>query len=132
MKQLLRKNWVLLLILMGITMQGHAQLTFSKRVDASTDDAEEQGADGSSPGTMDLTSSDLELVRDGNDGNQFVGIRFSNVLVPSSPMPTFSLQWMRTTTSLVPSTFLLRTPIMAPLFLPIPLTSPVVFGLLTA
>src|SRR5439155_3632165 len=45
------------------------------RVSASSDDAEEQ-----SSGTVSLTSSDLELVYDGN--NQTVGMRFTGVNIP--------------------------------------------------
>ncbi len=74
------------LILLSMVFMGQlnaqSNLQFSARVAASSDDAEEQGANGSSPGTMDLTSSDLELVRDGNDGDQFVGIRFTNITIP--------------------------------------------------
>ncbi len=53
------------------------------RVSSSSDDAEEQGSNGSSPGSMDLTSSDLELVNDGADGDQWVGMRFNNITVPA-------------------------------------------------
>ncbi|MFL6010730.1 MAG: right-handed parallel beta-helix repeat-containing protein [Gaiellaceae bacterium] len=49
--------------------------TLERRVAAGADDAEE-----SATGAMSLTSSDLELVFDGN--NQRVGIRFANVTVP--------------------------------------------------
>ncbi|NQX85096.1 MAG: T9SS type A sorting domain-containing protein [Flavobacteriaceae bacterium] len=45
-------------------------------VSASGDDAEEELA----TGTIDLTSSDLELIYDG--GNQLVGVRFDNVQIP--------------------------------------------------
>ncbi len=61
---------------------GMAQITVTSQVSASSDDAEEQGANGSSPGSMDLTSSDLELVRDGNDGDQWVGMRFNGLSIP--------------------------------------------------
>lgn len=59
-----------------------AQVTVTSQVSSMNDDAEEQGSNGSSPGTMDLSSSDLELVIDGNDGNQYVGMRFTNLAVP--------------------------------------------------
>jgi len=52
-----------------------APVTFERRVVASADDAEE-----SASGGMYLNSSDLELVKDGN--NQQVGVRFTNVTVP--------------------------------------------------
>jgi hypothetical protein len=47
------------------------------RVAASADDAEE-----SSAGAVVLTSTDLELVNDGAQGNQRVGMRFRNVQIP--------------------------------------------------
>ena len=75
----------LLLLAFGFLAIGQnalAQISVSVQVNASSDDAEEQGANGSSPGSMDLTSSDLELVRDGNDGDQWVGMRFNNLAVP--------------------------------------------------
>lgn len=61
-----------------------SNLVLSSKISASSDDAEEQGANGSSPGTIDLTSSDLELVRDGNDGDQYVGLRFNNISIPNN------------------------------------------------
>lgn len=57
---------------------------FSTRINASTDDAEEQGLNGNNPGRMDITSTDLELVRDGGDGDQFVGLRFTNINIPKN------------------------------------------------
>lgn len=77
----------LLIVLFGFSV-AQAQTTISVQVNASSDDAEEQGANGSSPGSMDLTSSDLELVRDGNDGDQWVGMRFANVAVPQNAIIT--------------------------------------------
>ena len=51
----------------------------SVRVSAGSDDAEEDTADGS----IDLTSSDLELTYDSSSGeDQEVGIRFQNVSIP--------------------------------------------------
>ena len=49
-----------------------------RRVSASSDDAEEK-QDGSS---VNLDSSDLELVNDGGNGNQTIGIRFQDVAIP--------------------------------------------------
>ncbi|MEO1437170.1 MAG: alkaline phosphatase PhoX, partial [Bacteroidota bacterium] len=61
--------------------------TISVQISSSTDDAEERGANAnSSPGLMDLSSSDLELVIDGNDGNQFVGMRFTNIMIPQNAL----------------------------------------------
>ena len=53
--------------------------TVQVRVNQGSDDAEEESS-GASIGTMDLTSSDLELINDGVD--QVVGMRFQNVEVP--------------------------------------------------
>lgn len=58
-----------------------AQNTFElkKRIVSSTDDAEEH----QTGGTMDITSSDVELVYDGSTaGNQTVGLRFTNIDIP--------------------------------------------------
>lgn len=70
----------------ALLMVGHlqAQITISSQVASSADDAEEMGSNGSAPGTIDLSSSDLELVNDGGDGDQFVGIRFTNLNIPSN------------------------------------------------
>jgi PKD repeat protein len=59
-------------------------VTTSVQISTSTDDAEERGLNGNSLGVMDLTSSDLELVRDGGDGDQFVGIRFDGLAIPQN------------------------------------------------
>ena len=59
----------------------YAQSSVSVRVSQSTDDAEESLADGS----IDLTSTDLELIEDlrsGGPGEQIVGIRFQNIAIP--------------------------------------------------
>ncbi len=60
----------------------HAQVTFSTKIAASSDDAEEK-FDGS---YITTTSSDLELVYDSwnNMGLQTVGLRFTDVSIPSS------------------------------------------------
>jgi hypothetical protein len=52
-------------------------LTAASQPEASTDDAEE-----SASGAMSLTSTDLELVNDGAQGNQKVGVRFPFLFVP--------------------------------------------------
>jgi hypothetical protein len=52
--------------------------TINVQVGASTDDAEESLGDGG----MDLTSSDLELIREGASNNQEVGLRFLGITVP--------------------------------------------------
>jgi hypothetical protein len=60
-------------VTVGGTISGVGGSDF--RVAAGSDDAEE-----SSSGSMSLTSSDLELVNDGND--QRVGVRFTGVAIP--------------------------------------------------
>lgn len=63
----------------------HAQVqTVTSRIVNSYDDAEERGANATSnPGEIDLTSSDLELVAEPTNGDQWIGMRFTNVTVPS-------------------------------------------------
>ncbi len=64
-----------------------AQLrTTSVRIAATSDDAEEQGLNGNNPGIIDLSSSDVELTRDGGDGDQFVGLRFPGLEVPAGAL----------------------------------------------
>lgn len=72
--------WSLMLISSMAMAQSKTQ---QFQINNSSDDAEERGADAlSNPGEMDLTSSDIELVRDGGDGNQYVGLRFTNITIP--------------------------------------------------
>ncbi|MEL7342559.1 MAG: hypothetical protein AAGM67_18900, partial [Bacteroidota bacterium] len=72
----------LVMTLFGSGLIGQVQ-SLQVQVNSSTDDAEERGANaGSNPGLMDLSSTDLELVLDGNDGDQYVGIRFTGVTIP--------------------------------------------------
>lgn len=63
---------------------GYSQTqTIQVPIATSTDDAEERGLNAiSSPGQMDLTSTDLEFMADGNDGDQFMGLRFANLNIP--------------------------------------------------
>jgi secreted PhoX family phosphatase/PKD repeat protein len=82
----MKKTFTILVVLATlIPFYASAQLkSTSVRISASSDDAEERGANAtSSPGRMDLTSSDIELVADGNDGDQYIGFRFANLAVPS-------------------------------------------------
>ncbi|RDV15390.1 DUF839 domain-containing protein [Pontibacter diazotrophicus] len=54
--------------------------TFTKSIVSGTDDVEEAPA-----GRVYITSTDLELVYDkGNGGNQTVGIRFTNITIPTN------------------------------------------------
>ena len=54
---------------------GGGATTLERRVSAGSDDAEQRGS------SIDLSSSDLELVMDGST-NQVVGIRFTNITIP--------------------------------------------------
>ena len=59
--------------------------TITSSIAASSDDAEEEGPDGTSPGAVHLTSTDLELVADlepSSYGTQQVGLRFNNISAP--------------------------------------------------
>ena len=53
-------------------------LTVLASVNSSANDAEQSAA-----GAVSLTSTDLELVNDGTSGDQIVGLRFENVLLPA-------------------------------------------------
>ena len=63
--------------------QWQDKFPFVLTVASSSDDAEEEGPTGTSPGTVYLTSSDLELTDNENSstprGLQVIGIRFNNV-----------------------------------------------------
>jgi hypothetical protein len=58
--------------------------TFNRFITSGTDDAEEVGAGSlvGTPGVMDLPSSDLEMNKDGSRC-QVIGLRFSNMNIPS-------------------------------------------------
>ncbi|MGB0176013.1 MAG: alkaline phosphatase PhoX, partial [Owenweeksia sp.] len=71
-------------LLLAATGQGQVQ-TLQVQVNSSSDDAEERGTNATSgTGTIDLTSSDLELTNDGGDGDQYIGIRFNNITIPQN------------------------------------------------
>ena len=64
-------------------LNAQSNLSLTTGIQADSDDAEERGLNAlSNPGLMDLGSSDIELVEDGNDGNQFIGLRFANLNLP--------------------------------------------------
>ncbi|NOZ10995.1 MAG: hypothetical protein GXP09_08160 [Gammaproteobacteria bacterium] len=67
------------LLLLGFSVPASA-VQLDRIVSQSTDDAEEQFS-GSPPGSMYITSSDLELVFDGST-QQLVGMRFQDLQVP--------------------------------------------------
>lgn len=74
-----------LLLLSGLAYAGNAGaqvITLNRSVATGTDDAEEYVPGGTgTAGTMDLTSSDLEIVLDGTK-KQMVGVRFANITIP--------------------------------------------------
>jgi PKD repeat protein len=87
------KKILLSIFAFGVTSLGHQLFsqvqTIQSTIATSTDDAEERGLNAlSSSGLMDLTSTDLEFVRDGNDGDQFLGLRFSNLSIPKGSVIT--------------------------------------------
>ena len=61
----------------GLTIEGSGVTITESRVSASSDDAEERVT-----GSMKLTSSDLEMTFD-KGGDQWVGLRFTNVQIPA-------------------------------------------------
>jgi hypothetical protein len=58
--------------------------TISCQINSTNDDVEEEGPDGTSPGTIYVNSTDLEFVYDPNSsqGTQIVGMRFNNLNIP--------------------------------------------------
>ena len=81
--------------------------TADVRVAAGSDDAEQEGMDGSNPGGMYLTSSDLELVMDiesPTSGSQQVGMRFAGVNVPAGAVITNAYIRFRATAADSPNT----------------------------
>ncbi len=67
------------------TAQAQRNQILTTKIAQDSDDAEERGTNANSnSGLMDLTSSDIELVEDGGDGNQFVGLRFASVNLPKN------------------------------------------------
>ena len=54
-----------------------APITICSRINSSSDDAEERAS-----GTVNLTSSDLEMANDPSQGDQIVGLRFNGLNIP--------------------------------------------------
>lgn len=81
----------LVLTLLGFAAQAQ---TLSKKVAASGDDAEEvaTGSVGNTVGTMDLTSSDLEIMTDSSSSTnvkkQLIGMRFLGINIPRNAVIT--------------------------------------------
>ncbi|GEM_PF-3977829 len=66
---------------------GESSVSLTRIVNSSTDDAEEEGPDGSNlgPGGMSLVSTDLEISQDlesPSAGNQKIGLRFNTINIP--------------------------------------------------
>jgi hypothetical protein len=57
---------------------GGTPVILNRSIAAGSDDAEQQAS-----GAVDLVSSDIELVADGSSNNQTIGLRFTNITVPS-------------------------------------------------
>jgi hypothetical protein len=82
MRKITRNICVVAALAFGMTLNAQVQ-TAQSQVNASSDDAEERGANATSgTGTIDLTSSDIELTNDGGDGDQYIGLRFNNLNIP--------------------------------------------------
>ena len=87
----LRTAPLLLALALGLLLAGsaaHGVTVLETRVAASSDDAEEAA----STGKMNLSSSDLELVRDGNS-TQIVGVRFPGQAIPADA--TITDAWLQ-------------------------------------
>jgi len=76
------------------SLSGGTTTTFEKRVLASSDDAEQNLSNGS----VNLTSTDLEMTIDGN-ANQAVGMRFTAVTIPQGAAITSAWVQFKTDTS---------------------------------
>lgn len=82
MKKLLRGTLMMTAVLWSATAIGQMR-TLNVQISSSSDDAEERGANAASdPGLIDLVSSDIELVNDWSDGDQYIGLRFPRVEIP--------------------------------------------------
>ena len=80
-------------MLLSMTYNVTAQITISVRVNQGSDDAEQEGPDGSSfgPGGMYINSSDIEFVTDfdaGGGGTQQIGMRFNGLSIPRGAIIT--------------------------------------------
>ncbi|MBC7886182.1 MAG: SprB repeat-containing protein, partial [Saprospiraceae bacterium] len=86
--KLINSKFNLLLVLFSFIVSTSvvtSQTTITSSIGASTDDVEEAGSNGGSPGNMLLTSLDLEMTQDdagGNAGTQKIGLRFNGINVP--------------------------------------------------
>lgn len=80
MKQFLHLLSCIVGLSLSLSLHAQVQTSFSRYVNNGTDDAEQRIG----TGAMDLTSSDLEITRDGSSasGDQVIGIRFANINIP--------------------------------------------------
>jgi hypothetical protein len=77
--------FVLTAFLAVMALQAEAQQVVTISVITSSDDAEQQGAAGTSPGAVNLSSTDLEMVNDlqtPTAGAQTIGLRFQGITIP--------------------------------------------------
>lgn len=82
MKTLRTWLWCIVIAFSSVTAVAQKQ-TLQVRINSSTDDAEERGANATSnAGGMDITSSDLEFANDGSTGDQYIGMRFTGITIP--------------------------------------------------
>lgn len=82
MKNLFNGALIMTAALWSVNAVGQMK-TLNVQISTSSDDAEERGANATSgSGTMDLTSTDIELVNDNSDGDQYVGLRFQKIDIP--------------------------------------------------
>jgi hypothetical protein len=101
--------------LMGIAIlvpeRTYAQITVTRSIAASSDDAEEAGPDATGthlPGHMDRTSTDIELVRDQDGtggysgGTQKIGLRFTALSIPPGSIITSAYLTFRAVAADVP------------------------------
>jgi hypothetical protein len=84
----MRSRCALLAFCLAVTASSAGAVTLETRVSASTGDAEENAA----TGLVNITSSDLELVRDGSN-NQVVGIHFPDQAIPGGA--TITAAWVQ-------------------------------------
>ena len=84
----MRPRWPFLALCLAVSASAAGAATLETRVTASNGDAEENAA----TGLVNITSSDLELVRDGAN-NQVVGIHFPNQAIPGGA--TITAAWVQ-------------------------------------
>jgi len=71
------RHGLFLIVLLCSSFVVHSQITVNSQISASADDAEER----LSTGAVSLTSTDIEIIRDGGT-DQLIGLRFQNISIP--------------------------------------------------